>query len=219
MAGGTLTRAQFTARISGTYTSSGTVTNTQCHRVDDEGNSTTYTATGTSSESTTFKATKGALFEVSKTTGERIPSAGGFPIPISASITRTSTLDETTEPKGCNPGGFPLRPNCGTKRKAFQLSVFGRKTGGFSYNFIRRFSSYTPEDPFTCPLAEGGRWWGRFPTSTAKVSYAKLFNRSIKTIVVQAKVTKSPKSSSASQGYTAATTETLSWKVTLTRRG
>jgi hypothetical protein len=69
LAGGTLTTAQFTARVSGTYTATGTVTNTQCRRADDNGDVTTYTGNGTSSETTTFTTTRGTLFEVSKTQG------------------------------------------------------------------------------------------------------------------------------------------------------
>jgi hypothetical protein len=220
MAGGRLlTIASFTARVSGTYTSTGTVTNTQCQRLDAQDNPVNYTATGTATESTTFKATKGARFDVTKTKGQSGLRAGGFPIPVSASMKRATTLDESTEPKGCKLRRLPLPPNCGTKRKPYKLNVFGLRGGGFSYNFSSRFSTITPEDPFTCPLAEGGDWWARVRAITAKVSAAKLFNRGVKTIVAKASVTKSPKRSSTGQGYSTSTTETLRWTLTLTRRG
>ncbi len=220
VAGGTLTRAQFTARVSGTYKATGTVTNTQCRRLDAEGNPVVYTGSGTASESTSFKTTKGALFEVSKTQGQRRVGAGGFPIPVSASMTRSSKLDESTDPKGCDLSGFPQRPNCGTKRKGYKLSVFSVRSGGpgFSYNFSSGFSTTTPNDPFVCPLPEGADWFGQADPPTAKVSAAKLFNRGVSRIVVTGTATKSPRRSSPSQGYTAASTETLSWTLTLTRR-
>jgi hypothetical protein len=156
LAGGTLTTAQFTARVSGTYTATGTVTNTKCRRVDSNGDVVIYTGTGTSSETTTFTTTRGTLFEVSKTQGQSRIGAGGFPIPVKATMTRASSLDETTDPKGCDPGAFPLRPNCGRRTKSYKLAVYGVRRGGpgFSYNFSSGFSTRTPDDPFTCPVAE-----------------------------------------------------------------
>jgi hypothetical protein len=215
LAGGTLKREQFTARVSGSYKSTSTVTNTQCRRLDAEGNASTYTGTGTSSETTTFAATKGALFEVSKTTGRKRLGAGGLPIPIRATMKRTSTLDESTSPKGCDLGRFPLAPNCGTKRKAYKLSVFGTKEGGFAYNFSSGFSTTTPDDPFTCPLGEGAAWFGRAAEPQLKISRARLFGRA-RRIVASVKATRSPKRTG--DEWTSQTTETLVWKLTLVRR-
>jgi hypothetical protein len=158
---------------------------------------------------------------VSRTQGQSRIGAGGFPIPVKATLTRASSLDESTDPKGCDPGGHPLPPNCGRKTKAYKLAVYGVRSGGpgFSYNFSSGFSTRTPEDPFTCPIAEGGAWWGRARPGVGKVSVAKLFNRGISRIVVKNTVTRSPKRSSSAQGWSSSATETLSWTLTLTRRG
>jgi len=217
MAGGTLKTASFTARVSGTYKATGTVTNTQCRRLDAEGNPVTYTATATATETTSFTTTRGMRFDVSRTQGQSRLGGGGFPIPIRATMKRASGLDETTEPKGCNPGGFPLRPNCGTKRKPYKLSVYSVRRGGpgFAYNFSSGFSTTRPDDPFTCPLPENADWFGQVTPPTAKVSAARLFGRG-RTIVTSASVTRHPRS--AGTGYTSEATETLTWKLTLTRR-
>jgi hypothetical protein len=222
LAGRTLPTASFTARISGTYTTSGTVTNTRCYRVDENDNQIPFSASGNASESTSFRATRGALLGVSRTPGQRRIIAGGPAIPVTATMNRSSTLDSGTEPQGCKPNP-PLQRSCGRKTKAFKLSVFGVRRGyGFSYNFSSGFSSTFPADPFECPLVEGEDWWGQYYSrgnGTAPASTVRLFNRRVRRIVVRGVLRKSPQRGSAAEGYSASSTESLSWTLTLVRRG
>jgi hypothetical protein len=220
---GSVKSANFTARISGTYTASGTVTNTSCYRVDANDNQIPFTGSGSASETTSFRSTRGALLGVSKMVNERRIVAGGFAIPVTATMSRSSTLDGSTEPQGCKPNSFPLRSTCGRKTKRYGIAVYARRQDNrLSYNLSSGYSTTFPEDPFQCPLVEGADWWGRYYSRTngaGPVSVAKLFNRRVRTIVVKGALKKSPQRSSASEGYSASSTETLSWTLTLTRRG
>jgi hypothetical protein len=211
--------ARFTARISGTYDVSGTVTNSRCFREDEAGNVTYFTATGNAAEHTTFRAKRGALLGVSRTRGERRIVAGGPAIPVTTTTTRTSTLPGSSEPQGCRPNSPP--PACGTKTKSYKIEVYGVGHGfGFSYNLSNGFSTSIPDDPFEdCPLPEGASWWGSYYSrgnGVAKVSTARLFNRRVKKIVVKGRLTKSPVATTSD--YSARSTETLSWTLTLKRR-
>ena len=216
----TYSSANFTARISGSYETSGTVTNTRCYRVDDNDNVTYFTATGQASERTTFKAKRGALLAVSRTRGDRRIVAGGPTIPVATTVTRTSTLAGSTEPQGCRPNS--PSPSCGTRSRSYKIAVYGVRRGyGFSYNLSNGYSTSIPEDPFypACPLVEGDSWWGAYYSrgnGTAKVSTAKLFNPRVKRIVVHGSLSRSPHSSESD--YSAQATETLKWTLTLTRR-
>ena len=220
---GSVKSANFTARISGTYTASGTVTNTSCYRVDANDNQIPFTGSGSASETTSFRATRGARLGVSKMVNERRIVAGGPAIPVTATMSRSSTLEGSTKPQGCKPNSFPLRSTCGRKTKRYGIAVYARRQDNrLSYNFSSRYSTIFPEDPFQCPLVEGADWWGRYyprGNGAGPVSVAKLFNRRVRTIVVKGTLKKSPQRSSASEGYSASSTETLSWTLTLTRRG
>ena len=123
MGAGSVQSANFTARISGTYTASGTVTNTSCYRVDANDNQVPFTGTGSASETTSFRSTRGALLGVSKMVNERRIVAGGPAIPVTATMSRSSTLDGSTEPQGCKPNSFPLRSTCGRKTKRYGIAV------------------------------------------------------------------------------------------------
>ena len=218
-AAGSEKRANFTATISGTYDVTGTVTNNRCFRENSAGDVEYYTASGQTSEHTTFHSTRGALLGVSRTRGDHRIVAGGPTIPITATIARTGTDPGTTEPNGCRPN--PPPPDCGTKTKNYKLEVYGVGKGyGFSYNLSNGFSTSIPEDPFQdCDLPEGASWWGAHYTrgnGKAPVSVRKLFNRHVKKIVVKGGLTRSPKSSTSE--YTASSTEKLSWTLTLKRK-
>ena len=211
--------ANFTARISGTYETSGTVTNTRCFRVDDQDNVTYFTSSGAASEKTAFQATRGSLLGVSRTRGDRRIFAGGPTIPVRATVSRTSDLSAGSEPANCRPNTPP--PSCGTKTGNYKLEVYGVGHGfGFSYNPSNGFSTTFPDDPFQdCPLVEGDSWWGASYSrgnGRAAVSVARLLNPRVKTIVVHGKLDKAPVSSTSS--YSAKATETLRWTLTLKRR-
>ena len=77
LATGSEKRANFTATISGTYDVSGTVTNNKCFRENANGDTENFTATGQTSEHTTFRSTKGKLLAVSLTRGDHRLLAGG----------------------------------------------------------------------------------------------------------------------------------------------
>src|SRR3954454_6860131 len=212
-------RANFTATISGTYDVSGTVTNTKCFRENANGDTETFTATGQTSEHTTFHSTKGKLFAVSLTRGGHRLFAGGPAIPVTATIARTGTNPGSTEPSGCR--RTPPPPDCGTKTRKYHLSAYGVGRGfGFSYNFTENFSTQIPDDPFNdCELPEKATWWGQYfsrGNGTAPVSTRKLFSRRVKKLVLHGGLTRSPKSSTSD--YTASSTEKLSWTLTLRRK-
>src|SRR3954469_20976383 len=105
-------RANFTATISGTYDVSGTVTNNKCFRENANGDTETFTATGQTSEHTTFRTTRGKLLAVSLTRGDKRLIAGGVGLPVTATIVRTGTNPGSTEPSGCRPN--PPPNDCGT---------------------------------------------------------------------------------------------------------
>ena len=218
-AGGSQKRATFTATISGTYDVSGTVTNTNCFRENENGDQETFTATGQTSEHTTFRSTKGKLFAVSLTRGDNRFFAGGAGIPVTATIARSGTNPGSTEPNGCRPNPPPT--DCGTKTRKYHLTPYGVGRGfGFSYNFTSHFTTQIPEDPFNdCDLPEEATWWGQYfsrGNGTARVSPRKIFNRRLKKLVLHGELTRSPKSSG--RDYTASSTETLRWTLTLRRR-
>src|SRR5919107_1848156 len=75
-------RANFTATISGTYDVNGTVTNNKCFRENANGDTENFTATGQTSEHTTFRSTRGKLLAVSLTRGDNRLFAGGPGIPV-----------------------------------------------------------------------------------------------------------------------------------------
>src|SRR3954453_3046239 len=212
-------RANFTASISGTYDVSGTVTNNKCFRENANGDTETFTATGQTSEHTTFHSTKGKLFAVSLTRGGHRLFAGGPAIPVTATIARTGPNPGSTEPSGCRPN--PPPPDCGTKTRKYHLSPYGVGRGfGFSYNFSSHFTTQIPEDPFNdCELPEEATWWGQYLSrgnGTARVSPRKLFNRHVKKLVLHGELRRSPKSST--RDYMTSSTEKLRWTLTLQRR-
>jgi hypothetical protein len=216
---GSESRANFTATISGTYDVSGTVTNTKCFRENANGDTETFTATGQTSEHTTFRTTKGKLLAVSRTRGDKRFFAGGDALPVAATITRTGTNPGSSEPSGCRPN--PPPNDCGTKNRKYHLSPYGVGRGfGFSYNFTENFSTEIPEDPFNdCALPEKATWWGQYYSrgnGVARVSPRKIFNRHVKKIVLHGGLTRSPKATTSD--YTASATEKLSWTLTLKRR-
>src|SRR3954451_1097003 len=116
-------RANFTATISGTYDVSGTVTNNKCFRENANGDAETFTATGQTSEHTTFSTTKGKLLAVSLTRGDHRIFAGGPGLPVTATIARTGTNPGSSEPNGCRPN--PQATDCGTKTRKYHLSPYG----------------------------------------------------------------------------------------------
>lgn len=213
----------FTARIAGTYTTTGTLTNTKCHRVDDRGNEVPFTATGEASETAAFRATRGAVFAVSRYGGGRL-SAGGLGMPVTARLTRSSTMDSDADPRGCRPAGsFTRRPDCGTRTRGYRLMAYGGRRGNvFSYHFVRRSSTTFPPDPFfECPLVAGQTWWGNYYSrgnGSAPMPAGRLFNRRVRTVRVTGGLTRSVQSSSAAEGYSARSTVRLRWTLTLTRR-
>src|SRR3954447_16287186 len=212
-------RANFTATISGTYDVSGTVTANDCFRENANGDTETFTATGQTSEHTTFDTTKGKLLAVSRTRGDHRIFAGGPGLPVTATIARTGTNPGSSEPNGCRPQ--PQGTEFRTKRRKYHLSPYGVGHGfGFSYNFTEHFTTQIPEDPFNdCDLPEEATWWGQYYSrgnGVAKVSTRKLFNRRVKKIVLHGGLTRSPHVSN--RDYTASSTEKLSWTLTLRRR-
>jgi hypothetical protein len=219
LATGSEKRANFTATISGTYDVSGTVTNNKCFRENANGDEEIFTATGQTSEHTTFRTTKGKLLAVSLTRGDHRIFAGGPGLPVTATIARTGTNPGSTEPSGCRPNPQPT--DCGTKTRKYHLSPYGVGRGyGFSYNFTSHFTTQIPEDPFNdCELPEKATWWGQYfsrGNGVARVSTRKLFSRRVKKLVLHGGITRSPKSST--RDYTTSSTEKLDWTLTLRRR-
>jgi hypothetical protein len=216
--------ANFTASISGAYNTTAKVDNTGCSRSDTDGNTTYFDASGTASETDTFRSTKSKLFGVNLTRGQHRLFAGGPALPIEAKLNRSSTLEGPTEPNGCRQDFVAVPTDCGAKTFHTHIEVFGVGKGyGLSYNLSNGSSTTFPDDPFndqfSCPLAEQQDWWGQYYTrgnAIAKVSVAKLFNTHVKRIVVKGHLVKTHHVED--QGATADSTETLSWMLVLKRR-
>jgi hypothetical protein len=212
--------AKFRASLSGTYTQQGTSTNSRCYVSDGDGGGHYVSMTGTSTENDSFTSIKPVTLSVSRVIRQKTVDAGSLQqLATKFTLQRESQLVGSDTPKGCDPSfeQFASPPDCGTKTKTFKLRVYGRQDKpAFSFLFSNGYSTIHPDDPFaSCFLAGGGRWPGFLETSgPAPVSASKVFNRRVRTIVVNGlnQGTTHPEA-----GTTGSGTYKLSWTLTLKR--
>ncbi len=110
----------YRASISGTYTTTGTVTSTRCE---------SGPMTGEAKETASFHTTRPAKISVQRL-GSSYPAVALLdddrPVRAQATVTRTSTLDRG-EPRGCT--SPPKQQDCGKRQLAFDVG-FGSRGGG-----------------------------------------------------------------------------------------
>ncbi|HVE68048.1 MAG TPA: hypothetical protein VNB64_05645 [Solirubrobacteraceae bacterium] len=170
----------------GSNKTAGSLIHRGCQRVVDpnEDRTETFSAAGTASESTTFRALRPQRTQVTRTGGSY--GAGAYRnFTVELRTSRSSTLEGYATPAGCYPTPPRQRPDCGgrTRRYQMQVRLVGRD---FVVRFISRaFVFQSPDDPFTnCSLVQGQRWAGNEAPVRARVSGPRLFDRSVGRIVV-----------------------------------
>jgi hypothetical protein len=216
--------ANFSATISGSYANDGTLTSANCFRYDDEGGDRVVlpAMTGKHAERTSFRSVRPTLLGFEKPRSRKTITAGGMPVPVDVKMDRRSELSGGTEVRGCTPIGDRFDTRCGTATKRFQLDLFAvRAKRALSYNLSNGFSTVFPDDPFECPVADSSHWWGGSYSrgnGMAKLPSAKLFDRSVRRIVLHGSLTERTGDARPDEGWEASGTETLRWTVVLVRR-
>jgi hypothetical protein len=208
--------AKFSASLSGTYTTSGTETDSNCSvpTPNGEDEAVPVTQHGKASERDSFRSLAPVALTVSRVRGQHTFDAGSFArLRTAFDIARTSTAD----PPYCHASdaGF-LHPDCGSLRRTYSLWVYGRTDRpAFSFMFSRGDSPYHPEDPFSECRLFGGRWIGYLENSgAAPVPAARLFNRRSGRIVVHGGTGGSLHETNGEEKGT----YKLAWTLTLKRR-
>jgi hypothetical protein len=178
---------KFRMTISGTLTSTGDVTRTDClgpEPVIDENASTfaerpkrpLLTKQGTATSTVRFKTTRPSTIYAQRmsTHGAAIALNDDHkPLRVTATIINASTLVDRETPIGCG-DQTPPKSDCGTETLTFDLGVGGR--GGVAPDFSK--NSYKNRTTFeNCPLTDG---MSGFPSFTggageARVSIKQLF--------------------------------------------
>ena len=203
---------KFSASISGTYSTHGQVTNTECFPAPDYNQT---TLTGQADETATFTTTKRAIVMVASRR-HGFPSVSlrqtSKPIRGKASISRSTTLDGRTEPQGCN--GAHTH-DCGTKGLSMRIGMGGYARGK-TFGIVPDLSGPMGASPFeACPLTVGQF---SFPIFFGGDGYAKV---SPSTLLRRHKLVLSGgrKGSDTDQAhdYNAAGSYDLRYKITLKR--
>ena len=211
--GAGLQRARFNVTISGTFTSTGSETDTGCHYEDVPGEVVQFTKTTTVTDRARFSSHGRGIVEVSSLGGP--PLAGMIKIPSGTAALTRSRASNT--PRPCSPSGLPDR--CGSKSRTVRFGVWGRTTrSALGYELRNRTGPVYPDDPFTeCPLVGSQISWGKLRPRPTKVSRAKLFDRRVRRIVVNGHYTvKEPRS--GGRRYSSESAYTLRYKITMKRR-
>jgi hypothetical protein len=209
------------ASFSGSYTTNGTLTNTDCFRPggpsgDDQ---IPFTGTGQAGETATFRTLRSQRVQMSKF-GSLPLGAGAFrDFQVEAKITRSTTLEGQSTPRGCRPNFRPEQPDCGSKTRRYAMQIRtnnSRRRNGLVVRFIRRFVFVNPDDPFrACFLVDNQDWFGAAKPVVAYVSAARLLNRRLHRVVVNGRLTGSP--TFREGGVSASSSYEGNLKVTLTR--
>jgi hypothetical protein len=218
--------AHFEVTLTGSYSTSGTATETGCSSVDADDNVHPLPPqTGSAGETVSFASTRPVAFVVSSLF-RRPPLVGPLRlhrlIPVRVTAKRTSTLGDHGTVRGCQPGddvGAPTA-DCGVKRRTYSTTVFGSTARPlFGYHFVNYDAStlWRPPDPFkACWLSIAQQWYGGARThATAKVSATKLFNPHVRRIVLPGRRSGSGKRTEGNLSATAKFSER--YTLTLTR--
>lgn len=186
------------AGFSGSYTTNGTLTSTDCFRPGGPAGDDPipFTGTGQASETATFRTLGSQRVQMSKF-GSLPLGAGAFrDYQVEAKITRSSTLSGQSTPQGCRPNFQPDQPDCGSKTRRYTMQIRtnnSRRRNGLVVRFIRRFVFVNPDDPFrACFLVDGQDWLGSVKPVVAYVPASRLLNRRLHRIVVSGRLTGSP---------------------------
>ena len=217
--------ANFKASLTGTYSTSGTITESDCWTpgADDTRNP-LPPQTGHASSTDTFSSVRPNVIQVGHIRGEPLGSGRLHPngvMQLKVSSTRTSMLGRYGTVNGCQPPAFDEPPSdCGTKTGTYGADIVGpRKGQALGFTFIKSHAYiYQPDDPFTeCGLSPGENWIGHVNCPMAKVSLAKLFNPRAHKIVLRASASKTVSDPDPSDQTSAGSTYTESYRLTLIR--
>ena len=217
--------ANFKASLTGTYTTSGAVTESDCWAPDSDGNRVPLPPqTGHVTSTDAFGSVRPNVIQVGHIRGEPLGSGRLHPnrvMPLKVTSTRTGTLGPYGSVNGCTPPPFDEPPSdCGTKTATYGADIVGpRKGQALGFTFIRANAYiYQPDDPFTaCGLSPGEKWMGFVNCPMAKASLARLFNPRVHKIVLRASVSKPTGDPDPSDQMGASSTYTESYKLTLIR--
>lgn len=217
--------ANFKASLTGTYSTSGTATESDCWTPGpDDSRTPLPPQTGHVTSTDTFKSLRPNVIQVGHIRGEPLGSGRLHPnrvMQLSVTSTRNSTLGPYGTVNGCQPPAFDEPPSdCGTKTATYGADIVGpRKGQALGFTFIKSHAYiYQPDDPFTeCGLSPGEYWMGHVNCPMAKASLAKLFNARVHKIVLRAKVSKTVGNPNSGGSTSGSSTYTESYKLTLIR--
>lgn len=219
--------AVWRANVSGTFTSTGTVTNNRCERYDAEDRVTYFTASGNASESSGFRTARGVALYVTKYYG-RAPTAmsdRGRPMLVDVVRTLQSSLDSNIDPRGCKPSsGFSTTPDCGTKslrQPVFVSATNERRWQGLQFRYEREARPFAFQQ---CPRVDKqdelplsyyqtsstpGTGWGA-------IAPRRLFGRS-RTLTIPGSRKWTTRAGGQGFSYSATATHEIKWTLTLRR--
>jgi hypothetical protein len=207
--------AHFSVTLSGHYATNGTVTDSQCEREDANGTVTTFTATGSASESTRFRSVRPGSLTFAQFPGGPINSGGV--VTLIATMTRTGDLDGEGPPN-CT-AGPAVHSGCGTVIKHYKAG-FGTSVTRppfESYHLVGPAVDQTPRDPFPeCKLVFFDDPWVSIDPGRTRLPSGKIFDPGVRRIVLRGSVNKIFDKRDGEDSMHVA--EHLHWTLTLRRR-
>jgi hypothetical protein len=183
--------ARFQASLSGTYTTSATVTESGCDAgVAANGDPIAILPVATAvSDHVMFTSVAATPIRILQIAGPRLLAGHiGHLMMLRVSASRAGGLTSTGAVVGCRPPA-PLdrAASCGTHTQTFPGDIVGGTQGlQLGFTFIGAGGNpRAPEDIFNaCPLGQGQLWFGKFGVPTASVSASAIFNRHKHTIII-----------------------------------
>jgi rubredoxin len=219
--------ANFRASLTGTYTTSGSVTESGCWAPGpppDGDQIPLPPQTGHVTATDSFSSVRPNVIQVGHIRGEPVGAGRLHPngvMPLKVTSTRTSTLGSYGTVNGCTPAPPEEPPSdCGTKAGTYGADIVGARKGqALGFTFIKAHAYiYQPDDPFSeCGLTAGENWMGHVNCPMAKVSLAKLFNPRVHKIVLSARGSKTLGDPDPGDQTSAGSTYTETYKLTLIR--
>ncbi|HEY1594880.1 MAG TPA: hypothetical protein VGF74_05775 [Thermoleophilaceae bacterium] len=174
--------AVYSASLSGTYTTSGMVSRTDCINPP-----TTRTVNVSDRVSFSTKLTKVQITYAGDIFGGTVR---GKRMTISVTDDRSSGLDGDGGMPGCIPNDdFNDRPAmCGSRNANYRGDIQAALHGnGLGFVFLQRGSVVMPPDIFdACPMGDAQTWFGQLPYLSGPAGPARIFNRHRRTIVIRA---------------------------------
>jgi hypothetical protein len=214
--------AHFLATLSGSYTSSAAVTESECVTAGPNGESTPIAPVTTNvSDNATFSARATPVSVEFLDAPPLLAASDHRLLAITVSDTRASGLTGGGAVPGCRGASASDPPAvCATRTHTFEGNVTAGIHGvrlGFLFVRERTFVAF-PEDIFDrCILAPGQTWFGKLPILTAPVSATDLFNRHKRVITVSGSASGAISSNGGGQASSGHFSE--HFVLTLTRRG